>query len=65
MVQFSIDLTTRYLRPVTADTGRVIAAGTVLSRGSRTAMAEARLTDARDRLLAHATSTCVIFSLEG
>ncbi len=61
----SIDLTTKYLRPVTVDTGRVIVTGTVLSRGSRTALAEARLTDARDRLLAHATSTCMIFSLKG
>ena len=59
----SIDLTAKYLRPVTVDTGRVIVTGTVLSRGSRTALAEARLTDARGRLLAHATSTCMIFSL--
>jgi uncharacterized protein (TIGR00369 family) len=58
----SMDLTTKYLRPVTADTGKVIATGTLLSRGSRTALAEAKLTDARDRLLAHATSTCLIFS---
>jgi uncharacterized protein (TIGR00369 family) len=58
----SMDLTTKYLRSVTADTGKVIATGTLLSRGSRTALAEAKLTDARDRLLAHATSTCLIFS---
>jgi len=58
----SMDLTTKYLRPVTADTGMVIATGTLLSRGSRTALAEAKLTDARDRLLAHATSSCLIFS---
>jgi uncharacterized protein (TIGR00369 family) len=60
----SMDLTTKYLRPVTARTGRIIATGTVLSRGSRTALAEARLTDTRDHLLAHATSSCLIFSLE-
>ena len=59
----SIDLTTKYLRPVTTDTGRVVVTGTVLSKGSRTALAEARLTDSRDRLLAHATSSCLIFSL--
>ena len=58
----SMDLTTKYLRPVTAGTGKVIATGTLLSRGSRTALAEAKLTDARDRLLAHATSSCLIFS---
>jgi uncharacterized protein (TIGR00369 family) len=60
----SMDLTTKYLRPVTVATGRVIATGTVLSSGSRTALAEARLTDSRDNLLAHATSSCLIFSLE-
>jgi uncharacterized protein (TIGR00369 family) len=60
----SMDLTTKYLRPVTSATGQVIATGTVLSRGSRTALAEARLTDSRDRLIAHATSTCLTFSLD-
>jgi len=61
----SLDLTTKYLRPVTAETGRVIVTGTVLSKGSRTALAEARLTDSRDRLLAYATSSCLLFSLSG
>jgi uncharacterized protein (TIGR00369 family) len=59
----SLDLTTKYLRPITTATGEVTATGTVLSRGSRTALAQARLTDARGRLLAHATSSCLIFPL--
>jgi uncharacterized protein (TIGR00369 family) len=59
----SVDLATKYLRPVTIDTGRVTAEGTVISRGSRTALAEARLTDADGRLLAHATSTCLLFRI--
>lgn len=59
----SLDLTAKYLRPVTAATGRITVTGTVLSRGSRTALAEARLTDARDRLLAHATSSCMLFDM--
>ncbi len=59
----SIDLVTRYLRPVTVRTGRVTAEGTVVSRGARTALAEARLTDDQGRLLAHATSTCLLFPL--
>jgi uncharacterized protein (TIGR00369 family) len=59
----SIDLVTKYLRPVTVDTGEITAVGTVVSRGARTALAEARLSDARGRLLAHATSTCMIFSI--
>jgi uncharacterized protein (TIGR00369 family) len=59
----TVDLHTTFLRPVTAASGRVTAEGTVISRGSRTALAEARLTDERGRLLAHATSTCMIFDL--
>ena len=57
----SVDLTTKYLRPVTAATGRITATGTLLSRGSRTALAQAQLVDGAGRLLAHATSTCLIF----
>ncbi|MGY1579319.1 PaaI family thioesterase [Streptomyces sp. MN13] len=59
----SVDLAVKFLRPVTVDTGRVRAVGTVLNGGRRTALAEARLLDEKDRLLAHATSTCMIFSV--
>ncbi len=61
----SLDLATKYLRPITAASGRITAEGTVISRGSRTALAEARLTDERGRLLAHATSTCMLFAFDG
>jgi uncharacterized protein (TIGR00369 family) len=60
----SVDLTTKFLRPVTADTGRVSAEGSVLALGSRTALAEARLLDGSGRLCAHATSTCLVFPLD-
>jgi len=59
----SVDLVTKYLRPVTTRTGRVTAEGSVIARGSRTALAEARLTDEQGRLLAHATSTCLLFAI--
>ncbi|MFF5284635.1 PaaI family thioesterase [Streptomyces sp. NPDC013171] len=61
MAYTSLDLSTRFLRPVTMDTGKIRAVGTVLSQGRRTALAEAGLYDAEDRLLAHATSTCMLF----
>ncbi|MEU3399620.1 uncharacterized protein (TIGR00369 family) [Streptomyces filamentosus] len=61
----SLDLQTRFLRPITTDTGKVRAVGTVLSQGRRTALAEAGLYDAEDRLLAHATSTCMLFPVPG
>ncbi|WP_405866868.1 MULTISPECIES: PaaI family thioesterase [unclassified Streptomyces] len=57
----SLDLTVKFLRPITADTGKVRAVGSVLSSGRRTALAEARLLDSADRLLAHATSSCMLF----
>ena len=49
------------VRAITADTGRIVAEGRVLHRGSRVASAEATLACAESgRLLAHATSTCLI-----
>jgi uncharacterized protein (TIGR00369 family) len=57
----SLDLNLKFLRPITVDTGKVRAVGTVLNHGRRTALAQAELFDAADRLLAHATSSCMIF----
>jgi uncharacterized protein (TIGR00369 family) len=58
-MEFKISL----LRPMTNETGPVRAEGTLLSRGRRAATAEGRLTDAQGKLLAHATTTCLIFAL--
>ncbi|MBO0847043.1 MAG: PaaI family thioesterase [Nocardioides sp.] len=58
----SLDLTVKFLRPVTVDSGRLRCEGTVVQRGRRTALAQAQLYDASGRLVAHATSTCMIFS---
>ncbi|MEV5608892.1 PaaI family thioesterase [Streptomyces sp. NPDC052225] len=59
----SLDLTVKFLRRITVDTGRVRAVGTVISAGRQTALAQAQLVDATDHVLAHATSTCMIFPL--
>ena len=59
----TLDLSTRFLRPVVLGSGRIRATGRVISRGRRTALAEAELTDESGRLLAHATSTCMLFPL--
>ena len=49
------------VRAITADTGRIVAEGRVLHRGSRVATAEADLRIVETgRLLAHATSTCLV-----
>jgi uncharacterized protein (TIGR00369 family) len=56
-MEFKVSL----LRPVTKETGLVRAEGILMSRGRRGAAAEGRLTDANGKLLAHATTTCLIF----
>ena len=56
-LEFKISL----LRPITAETGVIKAEGIVLSRGRRVGTAEGRITDAMGRLLAHGTTTCLIF----
>ncbi|MEV4638966.1 PaaI family thioesterase [Actinoplanes sp. NPDC049548] len=61
----SLDLTVKFLRPVTVASGRLTTTGTVLQRGRRTALAEARMTDAAGRLVAHATSSCMILEAAG
>jgi uncharacterized protein (TIGR00369 family) len=57
----SLDLVTRFIRPITSGTGRLLCEGTVEHLGSRTALARARLTSADGKLFAHATSNCLIF----
>jgi uncharacterized protein (TIGR00369 family) len=56
-VEFKISL----MKPITPETGRIKAEGIVLSCGRRVGTAEGRLTDDRGRLLAHGTTTCLIF----
>jgi uncharacterized protein (TIGR00369 family) len=56
-VEFKISL----VRPITPDTGLIKAEGCVLNCGRRIGTAEGRITDAEGRLLAHGTTTCLIF----
>jgi uncharacterized protein (TIGR00369 family) len=56
-VEFKVSL----LRPITPETGLIKAEGVVLSRGRRVGTAEGRVTDREGRLLAHGTTTCLIF----
>jgi len=56
----TLELNVHYVGAMTQDTGPVVATGSVIHRGGRVATAEARLTDADGRLLAHGTSTCLI-----
>jgi uncharacterized protein (TIGR00369 family) len=56
----SLDLSVRFIRAVRPGSGTVTATGRVVHRGSRTAVAEASLVDASGRLIATATSTCLV-----
>lgn len=56
----TLELKTSYLRAMTAKTGRVRAAGRIISMGRRVAYVEAKLTDEAGRLMATATSTLLI-----
>ena len=57
-LEFKISL----VRAITLDTGRIRAEGKVLNCGKRVGTAEGRVTDAAGRLLAHGTTTCLIFA---
>jgi uncharacterized protein (TIGR00369 family) len=55
------DLHVRYIRAMTHATGRVLAEGTVIHAGRRTATAEGRLfVEGDGSLIAHATTGCAI-----
>jgi len=56
-LEFKISL----IRPITPETGPIRAEGKVLNCGRRIGTAEGRVTDAKGRLLAHGTTTCLIF----
>ena len=56
-LEFKISL----VRPITPDTGEIKAEGIVINVGRRIGTAEGRLTDRTGRLLAHGTTTCLIF----
>jgi uncharacterized protein (TIGR00369 family) len=58
----SLDLTVKFLKPVTVESGTLTCEGTVIQRGRRTALAQSQLSDEHGRLVAHATSTCMVFA---
>jgi uncharacterized protein (TIGR00369 family) len=59
----TVEIKINYVRAMTDKTGRVRAEGKVINLGSRIATAEGRLTDAAGKLLAHGTTTCLLFSI--
>ena len=58
----TLEVKTNFVRPITAETGVIRCEGTVVHGGSRIATAEGRLVDGAGKLLAHGTTTCLIFA---
>ena len=54
----TLEMKISFLRPVWRST--LTASANVVQRGKSTGLVECRVTDERDRLIAHATSTCLV-----
>ena len=59
----TLEIKINYVRAMTDKMGRVRAEGKVINLGSRIATSEGRLFDRTGKLLAHGTTTCLIFPL--
>ncbi|HTM32938.1 MAG TPA: PaaI family thioesterase [Vicinamibacterales bacterium] len=57
----TLEFKLNFVKPVKVATGKVRAIGTVLHGGRTTSLAEGRLVTMEGTLLAHATTTCLIF----
>ena len=58
-VYTTLELKINYIRPITTDVGPLRCEARVLHVGSRVGTAEARVVDARGKLYAHGTTTCI------
>jgi len=56
----TIETKVNFSRPITKDAGRIRTEAWVVSRGRRILSTEARVTDAKGRVLAHGTSTLMV-----
>lgn len=59
----TVEIKVNYVRAMTDKTGPVRVEGKVISVGSRIGTSEGRLYDKEGRLLAHGTTTCLIFPI--
>jgi len=59
----TVEIKVNYVRAMTDKTGPVRAEGKVINVGSRIATSEGRLVDSSGKLLAHGTTTCLVFAI--
>lgn len=57
----TLEIKINYIRPLTANTGKLECIGQVIHMGRRSATAEGKLVDANGKLYAHGTTTCMVF----
>jgi len=57
----TLEIKVNYVRAIKRESGPLRAIGTVVHMGGKTATAEARLLDCEGQLVAHATTTCMLF----
>ena len=62
IAQTTLEFKISLLRPITPQTGVVKAEGKVISCGRRVGTAQGKLTDKDGRVLAHGTTTCLIYA---
>lgn len=58
----TLEIKVNYIRTVPTDGRRLIGTGTVIHVGRSTATAEGKVVDEEGRLVAHGTTTCIIFA---
>lgn len=61
----TLEIKVNLVRPLTEDTGPVMAEGRILHRGRTVGTAEGDVRDANGKVYAHATTTCMIFPAKG
>jgi uncharacterized protein (TIGR00369 family) len=60
----TVQLDVKYVRTPRTGEGQILASGRVVHAGRSTATAEGQIHDAEGRLLAHATTTCLVLSAQ-
>ena len=60
-VPTTLEIKINYLRPIRSETGTMRCEAALIYKGSRTAVAEAKMLDSNGLLYAYAVSTCLIF----
>jgi uncharacterized protein (TIGR00369 family) len=59
----TLEIKVNYVRPIFDNTGDIRCEGTIINMGKTVATADGKLLDAKGRLLAHGTTTCLIFDI--